>query len=55
LTGDPPSLGDQPDSTPVYDVDSVGLVRIIDGFNRGLDRAGKPFGSRERVHGRSRL
>ncbi len=46
LTGDPPSLGDQPDSTPVYDVDSVGLVRIIDGFNRGLDRAGKPFGSR---------
>ncbi len=46
LTGDPPSLGDQQDSTAVYDVDSIGLVRVIDGFNRGLDRAGKPFGSR---------
>ncbi len=46
LTGDPPSLCDQQDSTAVYDVDSIGLVRVIDGFNRGLDRAGKPFGSR---------
>ena len=46
LTGDPPSLGDQRDSTAVYDVDSIGLVRIIDAFNRGLDRAGKPFGTR---------
>lgn len=46
LTGDPPSLGDQRDSTAVYDVDSIGLVHIIDAFNRGLDRAGKPFGSR---------
>jgi homocysteine S-methyltransferase len=46
LTGDPPSLGDQPDSTAVYDVDSVGLVGVMNGFNRGLDRAGKPFGSR---------
>jgi methionine synthase I (cobalamin-dependent)/5,10-methylenetetrahydrofolate reductase len=46
LTGDPPSLGDQPDSTPVYDVDSVGLVQVISRFNQGLDRSGKPFGSR---------
>ncbi len=46
LTGDPPSLGDQQDSTAVYDVDSIGLVRLIDAFNRGLDRAGKPFGTR---------
>lgn len=46
LTGDPPSLGDQRDSTAVYDVDSIGLVRVIDAFNRGLDRAGKPFGTR---------
>ena len=27
LTGDPPSLGDQPESTAVYDVDSIGLVQ----------------------------
>ena len=46
LTGDPPSLGDQQDSTAVYDVDSIGLVRIIDQFNAGLDRVGKPFGGR---------
>ncbi len=46
LTGDPPSLGDQQDSTAVYDVDSIGLVRLIDAFNRGLDRSGKPFGTR---------
>lgn len=46
LTGDPPSLGDQRDSTAVYDVDSIGLVRVIDAFNRGLDRVGKPFGTR---------
>jgi len=46
LTGDPPSLGDQQDSTAVYDVDSIGLVKLIDQFNAGLDRAGKPFGGR---------
>jgi len=46
LTGDPPSLGDQPESTPVYDVDSIGLVKVISQFNQGLDRSGKPFGSR---------
>ncbi len=46
LTGDPPSLGDQQDSTAVYDVDSIGLVKIISQFNQGLDRGGKPFGSR---------
>lgn len=46
LTGDPPSLGDQPESTAVYDVDSIGLVQIISRFNQGLDRSGKPFGSR---------
>ncbi len=46
LTGDPPSLGDQPESTAVYDVDSIGLVKIINAFNQGLDRSGKPFGTR---------
>ncbi len=46
LTGDPPSLGDQPESTAVYDVDSIGLVKVIDAFNKGLDRSGKPFGAR---------
>jgi homocysteine S-methyltransferase len=46
LTGDPPTLGDHPESTAVYDVDSIGLVKILSQFNNGLDRTGKPFGSR---------
>ncbi len=41
LTGDPPSLGDSQASTPVYDVDSIGLVRILNQFNQGLDLQGK--------------
>lgn len=44
LTGDPPSLGDYPDATPVYDVDSVGLVRILKQFNDGTDSAGSSIG-----------
>ncbi|MEE8408288.1 MAG: methylenetetrahydrofolate reductase, partial [Myxococcota bacterium] len=41
ITGDPPKVGDYPDATAVYDVDSIGLLRIITGFNRGVDPAGK--------------
>jgi homocysteine S-methyltransferase len=44
LTGDPPSLGDNQRSKPVYDVDSTGLVRIIARFNDGLDAAGQDMG-----------
>lgn len=46
LTGDPPSLGGNQQSTPVFDVDSIGLVRIIDRFNQGLDLAGQELGKR---------
>jgi homocysteine S-methyltransferase len=44
LTGDPPSLGDMKQSTAVYDVDSIGLVRIIDKFNAGVDFTGRELG-----------
>ncbi len=44
LTGDPPSLGDYPDATPVYDVDSVGLVNVLRAFNQGTDAAGSSIG-----------
>jgi homocysteine S-methyltransferase len=44
LTGDPPGLGDNQQSTPVYDVDSIGLVRIINGYNDGYDLAGREMG-----------
>ncbi|MGL4650015.1 MAG: methylenetetrahydrofolate reductase, partial [Caldilineaceae bacterium] len=46
LTGDPPSLGDQQQSTAVYDVDSIGLTRIISRFNEGFDQTGRDLGRR---------
>lgn len=43
LTGDPPSIGDHPDASGVFDVDSLGLVRIISALNQGTDLAGNPL------------
>ena len=45
LTGDPPSLGDYPDATAVYDTDSMGLIRIVRQMNRGTDLAGNSIGA----------
>ena len=44
LTGDPPSAGDYPNVTAVYDVDSIGLIRVIKKLNAGTDLAGNPIG-----------
>jgi len=44
LTGDPPTLGDYAASKSVYDVDSVGLIRIVKQFNQGEDIGGNPIG-----------
>ena len=35
LTGDPPEMGDYVRATGVYDVDSIGLTKMIDGLNNG--------------------
>lgn len=40
LTGDPPSVGDFPQATAVFDVSSEGLVHLIRGLNSGADLAG---------------
>ncbi|MCI0526342.1 MAG: bifunctional homocysteine S-methyltransferase/methylenetetrahydrofolate reductase, partial [Nitrospira sp.] len=40
ITGDPPKLGDYPGATAVFDVDAIGLVRIINHLNRGEDLVG---------------
>lgn len=40
LTGDPPSLGDFPQATGVFDVTSEGLVHLIKRLNSGTDLAG---------------
>jgi homocysteine S-methyltransferase len=44
ITGDPPKMGDFPDATAVFDVDSIGLVTFVSLLNRGLDLAGRPAG-----------
>ncbi len=50
ITGDPPKLGDYPDATAVYDVDSIGLVRIMDHLNHGCDLAGNLIGPALGLH-----
>ena len=44
LTGDPPSSGDYARATGVWDVDSVGFVRILKMLNGGSDWAGNSIG-----------
>jgi homocysteine S-methyltransferase len=43
LTGDPPGIGDHPDSRGVFELDSVGLTSLISGLNRGEDANGRPI------------
>ncbi|MCI0549137.1 MAG: bifunctional homocysteine S-methyltransferase/methylenetetrahydrofolate reductase [Candidatus Rokubacteria bacterium] len=44
MTGDPPRTGDYVNATAVFDVDAVGLIRILAGMNRGLDATGNGIG-----------
>lgn len=41
ITGDPPKMGPYPHATAVYDVDSIGLLNVVTGFNHGVDPSGK--------------
>lgn len=50
ITGDPPKLGDYPDATAVYDVDSVGLIRILEHLTHGCDLAGNLIGPALGIH-----
>jgi methionine synthase / methylenetetrahydrofolate reductase(NADPH) len=45
VTGDPPKLGNYPDATAVFDVDSIGLVNIVRRLNHGLDVGSNPIGA----------
>ena len=40
ITGDPPKLGDYPDATGVFDMDSIALTGVAHNLNRGLDIGG---------------
>lgn len=44
LSGDPPSLGSHLKVTGVWDVDSIGLIRILANLNAGQDLAGTSVG-----------
>ncbi len=44
ITGDPAKIGDLPQARSVFDVDSVGLVKIVKNMNSGRDSAGNPIG-----------
>ena len=43
ITGDPPEVGDYPGSRGVYEIDAIGLTRLITGLNRGEDFNGRPI------------
>jgi len=44
ITGDPPSVGDYPETNGVYELDSIGLVKVLTRLNQGSDWAGKGLG-----------
>jgi methionine synthase I (cobalamin-dependent)/5,10-methylenetetrahydrofolate reductase len=44
VTGDPPSVGSYPESLGVYEVDAIGLVKVMAKLNQGQDWGGKNLG-----------
>lgn len=44
ITGDPPKMGDFPDASAVYDLDSIGILKLARNLNHGVDPGGKPLG-----------
>ncbi len=45
ITGDPPKLGDFPFASGVFDVDSIGILKVASKLNRGVDVGGKSIGA----------
>jgi homocysteine S-methyltransferase len=45
ITGDPPKMGDFPDATAVYDLDSIGILKLAARLNHGVDPGGKALGA----------
>jgi len=48
ITGDPPKMGDFPDASAVYDLDSIGILKLASRLNHGVDPGGKPLGATTR-------
>ncbi|MEN6384664.1 MAG: bifunctional homocysteine S-methyltransferase/methylenetetrahydrofolate reductase [Phycisphaerales bacterium] len=45
ITGDPPKLGEYPDATAVFDLDSIALTKVVSNLNCGIDIAGNALPS----------
>lgn len=45
ITGDPPKLGQYPDATGVFDMDSIALTSVVKNLNRGIDIGGNDLSS----------
>ncbi|MHC4187664.1 MAG: methylenetetrahydrofolate reductase, partial [Planctomycetota bacterium] len=43
ITGDPPKLGEYPEATGVFDLDSITLTAAVKNLNRGIDIGGNSF------------
>jgi methylenetetrahydrofolate reductase (NADPH) len=43
LTGDHPTLGDHPEAKPVFDLDSVQLLQVVQKLQQGVDMKGNPL------------
>jgi homocysteine S-methyltransferase len=46
LTGDPAKVGDHPGATSVYDLNSVGLIKLLAAMNRGVNHVGRSLNGR---------
>jgi methionine synthase I (cobalamin-dependent)/5,10-methylenetetrahydrofolate reductase len=45
ITGDPPKMGPYPEATAVFDIDSIGLVNMVNRLNHGMDIGGNAIGN----------
>jgi homocysteine S-methyltransferase len=50
VTGNARMVGDYPDATAVFDVDSIGLTNVITRLNHGLDIGGQGIGTPTAFH-----
>ncbi len=50
ITGDPGRVGDYPDATAVFDVDSIGLTNVVSRLNHGCDVGGTAIGAPTGFH-----
>ena len=55
VTGDPAKVGDHPGASSVYDVNSLGLIKLLAGMNRGVNAVGRPLKGETRFHHRLRV